>query len=126
MALALTAATAAGLWGLAPHLMRIFDQTAEVVATGAAYLRVVSPFYVFAALGIVLSRAQMGAGDTLAPMICTILSLWGLQVPLAVVLSRLVHPPTLGIWWAMAAALFFNGLLVTAWWQTGRWQRARL
>ena len=48
----------------------------------------VSPFYFFAGLGIVLSRSLQGAGDTLMPMLITILVLWGVQVPLAIGLDR--------------------------------------
>ena len=125
-ALALIAATAAALMALAPQMIRVFDASAPVVAVGSAYLRIVSPFYLFAALGIVLSRAQMGAGDTMAPMLCTLISLWGIQVPLALVLSRTVAPATTGIWWAVAVALVANGLLSVAWFQAGRWQHQRL
>jgi Na+-driven multidrug efflux pump len=87
---------------------------------------VVSPFYVFTALGIVLGRALNGAGDSLNPMLFTVLTLWGLQLPLAVWLSRLWQPPTEGIWWAIAAAMTINGLLTAAWFQTGRWMHKRV
>ena len=56
------------------------------------------------ALGIVLGRGLNGAGDTVGPMVITIASLWGLQVPLAVRLSRAVVPPTDGVWWAISVA----------------------
>ncbi len=107
----------------AQPLIRLFSADPEVVATGARYLHVVSPFYVFSAFGIVLARGLNGAGDTLAPMIITILALWGLQVPLALYLSRVLQPATEGIWYAIAAAFVVQGLLTIAWFQTGRWRR---
>ncbi len=110
----------------ATPLIRLFNADPKVVAIGAQYLVIVSPFYVFAAIGIVLSRALNGAGDTVAPMIITILSLWGLQVPLAVGLSKLWHPATHGIWWAIAIAMVVNGLLTAAWFQTGRWRHKKV
>jgi Na+-driven multidrug efflux pump len=91
-----------------------------VVAIGAEYLRIVSPFYVFAALAIVLGRALNGAGDSLAPMVFTVLSLWGLQVPLALHFSATWASRTQGIWWAIVAATVLHGLLTTAWFETGR------
>jgi len=114
------------LMTFAPWLIRLFDETAQVVAIGTSYLRTVPPFYVFVALSIVLGRSLQGAGDTVSPMICTIVSLWGLQVPLAVALSRRVDPPTLGIWWAIALAVTVNGLLLAGWFQTGRWKRKQV
>ncbi len=118
--------SAAIILGFAPELIRLFNKHPDVVAIGAEYLRVVSPFYVFAALGIVLSRALQGAGDTLMPMVITILTLWGLQVPAAVWLARIWQPPTMGIWIAMAATSITQGLLMAAWFETGRWKKIRV
>jgi putative MATE family efflux protein len=113
--------SAAVLVAFAPALIRVFDANAEVVREGTSYLRVTSFFYVTAAFSIVLGRALQGAGDTLAPMVATIVGLWGVQVPLAILLSRWVTPPTLGIWWSVGVALTVNGLMVTVWFRTGRW-----
>jgi|GEM_PF-2174714 len=95
-------------------------------AIGGQYLRTVSPFYVFAALGIVLGRALNGAGDSLARMVCTVLSLWGVQVPLAVHFAATRKDPTLGIWWAIVLATVLHGALIAMWFETGRWKRARV
>lgn len=113
------------LMGFATPLIRFFNNDAEVVSIGARYLHIVSPFYVFAAFGIILARGLNGAGDTMAPMLITILTLWGLQVPLAVYLSRVLRPSTEGIWWAMAAAFVMQALMTIAWFQKGRWRRSR-
>jgi putative MATE family efflux protein len=110
----------------APALIRMFDSNAEVVREGTSYLRVTSFFYVTAAFSIVLGRALQGAGDTVAPMITTIVGLWGVQVPLAILLSRWVTPPTLGIWWSVGAALVVNGLMVMVWFRTGRWAHTKV
>ena len=107
-------------------LMRMFNGDPEVVQIGVSYLRIVSPFYVFAALGIVLGRGLNGAGDTLAPMVATILALWGLQVPLAIWFSKIFAVPTDGIWWAIGAAGIAHGLLITAWFELGRWKKQKV
>jgi Na+-driven multidrug efflux pump len=110
----------------APALIRVFDANAEVVREGTSYLRVTSFFYVAAAFSIVLGRALQGAGDTMAPMVTTIIGLWGVQVPLAILLAHLVTPPTLGIWWSVGVALTVNGLMVTAWFRAGRWAHKKV
>jgi putative MATE family efflux protein len=115
-----------GLISFAPSLMGVFDGNPEVVAVGASFLRITSGFFVFAVLAITLERALMGAGDTVSPMVWTVVSLWGLQVPLALWWSRTVQPATDGIWWAMAVAVTVHGLLVTAWFMTGRWKRVKV
>lgn len=111
---------------LAPQCIAAFSQQADVIEIGARYLRIVSPSYLFAALGIVLSRGLQGAGDTVAPMIITIVTLWGLQVPLAMWLSHLWQPATEGIWYAMVIAGVMQGLLTVGWFELGRWKKARV
>jgi putative MATE family efflux protein len=122
MDLIVMAVSGAVFMALAPHLIAVFDRSAEVVALGASYLRTVSPFYLFTGLAVVLGRSLQGAGDTVSPMLLTILCLWGLQVPLAVTLSRHFDPAPLGIWWAIAIAVSVHGMLTAAWFQTGRWK----
>ncbi|MCG2658683.1 MAG: MATE family efflux transporter [Kiritimatiellae bacterium] len=116
------AVSAALMLAFAPPFVRLFDANPEVVSVGANYLRTVSPFYIFTALAIVLGRALDGAGQTMATMICTVASVWGLQVPLAIFLSRVAQPATQGIWWAIAIAVTVHGLMVTGWFLTGRWK----
>lgn len=106
----------------APVVIRAFSPDPQVVEIGAAYLRTVSPFYVFAALGIVLGRSLNGAGDAMSPMVITVITLWALQVPLAIWFSRMWSVPTQGIWWSIAIAITVQGIITTAWFQTGRWK----
>lgn len=123
---AFMAVAAAVIAVVAPGLIGIFNRHPDVIEIGSHYLRVVSPFYVFVALGIVLTRALNGAGDSMSPMIITILSLWGLQIPLAILFSRIWQPATVGIWWAIVVAFVAQGLMVAFWFETGRWQKARV
>ncbi len=127
IAAAVILGAAAGLlFVFARPLIRLFNTDAQVVDIGTHYLRIVSPFYLFAAVGIVLARAMNGAGDSLSPMVITIVTLWGLQVPLAILFSRLWQPATVGIWWAIVVAFVVQAVLTAAWFETGRWKRARV
>lgn len=111
------------LMGFATPLIRLFDANPDVVHIGVDYLWITSLFHVFATLSIVLGRALQGAGDTLSPMVATIVGLWGVQIPLAFYLARHVVPATHGIWWSISCALVVNGLMVAGWFLTGRWKR---
>lgn len=114
------------LTGFAAPLIRLFDDAPDVVQVGASYLRIASFFHVFAALSIVLGRALQGAGDTVAPMVATIVGLWGVQIPLALILARTMASPTNGIWWSVGLAIMVNGLMVTFWFMTGRWKHKKV
>ncbi len=111
---------------LAPVLVGFFDPNPEVIKVGAAYLRTVSPFYVFVAFAIVLGRALQGAGDAMSPMVLTVICLWGLQIPLAIFFSRHFASPTQGIWWAVAIAITVHGISVAGWFLRGKWKSMTL
>jgi putative MATE family efflux protein len=115
---------AVAIW--AGPLVSFFSSDPAVIAVGVKFLRIVTPFAVFATLGIVLGRAMNGAGETLMPMILTVVSLWGLQVPLGLWLPHHWHPATSGIWWANALAMMAHGILIMLWFLKGHWQRQRV
>ncbi len=117
---------AMGLTLFAAPLISLFDASPQVVQVGASYLRITSFFHVLAALSIVLGRALQGAGDTVAPMVATIVGLWGVQIPLAIYLARHMAPPTDGIWWSVGIAILINGAMVALWFMTGRWKHKRV
>ena len=127
LGMAVMAVAALLMFIFAPQLIWCFSRKSqEVIDIGTAYLRIVSPFLVCSAAAIVFGRALQGAGDATPPMIITIISLWCIQVPLAFYWSRIWNPPTQGIWWACAITTFAHGLLMTAWFQTGRWKNKKV
>lgn len=102
-------------------MMRLFSADPAVVHNGAEYLRLVSPIYPAVAFGIILGRALNGAGDSLAPMVITGISLWGIQMPVAILLVRWMEPSTLGIWIAIAIGNLLHALLITERFRQGAW-----
>jgi putative MATE family efflux protein len=119
-------AAAAVMMLFAGPMTAFFSDDPAVVAVGANYLRLVSPFYVFAAMGIILGRSINGAGDTIPTMLITIATLWGIQVPLAHYLAGVFEPATTGVWWSIAISNTLNGLITAAWFMTGRWKRLKI
>ena len=110
-------------FSLASQIISLFNQDQRVVSLGAEYLKITTPFYIFIAFGVVLNRALAGAGDTLVPMLITLLTLWGFQIPMAVFLSKSTPLGLTGVWWAIALASMVNGLLILSWFEMGRWKR---
>ncbi len=108
---------------LAYQIMGVFNKDERIIFLGAQYLRITTPFYIFIAFGIVLNRALAGAGDTVIPMLITLLTLWGFQIPMALILSKTTHLGVTGVWWAIALASVLNGLLILGWFELGKWKR---
>jgi Na+-driven multidrug efflux pump len=108
---------------LAPSLVALFDATPEVVALGAGCLRIIAWSEVAAAIGVVLARSFDGAGDTLPAMSINLLTLWGIEVALAWLLSRGLVLGVNGVWLGRAIANLANGLLFGLWFHRGAWKK---
>jgi putative MATE family efflux protein len=110
----------------ASPIVSAFESTPEVVALGAAALRIFAIGYVFSALGSVLARALDGAGNTMPAMVINLLTLWGIQIPLAWILSQVLGWGTSGLWAGISVANVANGLIFAFWFQRGRWKRRQV
>ncbi len=130
--------TAAGFFGImaiiftviffifAKEIIAIFNTNPEVIRIGALYLRFLSFTFIFMASSIVLGRAFMGAGDTLSPLIITGISLFGFQIPLALLLSRNLNMNTNGIWLAIAISNIVQGVVMAGWFKKGKWKSIKI
>jgi putative MATE family efflux protein len=106
----------------APATVRIFNSDPEIVAMGSTGLRILVLGFVFLALGMTMGRSLSGAGSTLPPMVISLVSLWLIQLPLALVLRRVPGLSINGIWAAIVISNVTTGLASTFWFRLGRWK----
>ena len=69
-----TAVLMAPLMLFAEPLLRLFNQQPEVLYYGRLFVLWISPFYLFACVNDILGGALRGAGESLATMICMLMS----------------------------------------------------
>lgn len=110
------------LFCLASQIIGIFDKTAEVVTIGTEYLRITTPSWLFLAAWIVLRRSFIGAKDVQTPLFISLITLAGLQVPLAFYLPQVAGLGVAGIWWAILVAIVIQGLTSASLFRAGRWK----
>ncbi|HMB72510.1 MAG TPA: MATE family efflux transporter [Gammaproteobacteria bacterium] len=103
-------------------LARIFTSDTAVVAVAAECLRVVSYGYVFYAVGLIVTQAFNGAGDTATPTWINLFCFWLLQIPLAWALAASIGPT--GVFAAIAIAESVLAIVSVIVFRTGRWKRA--
>jgi putative MATE family efflux protein len=103
-----------------PSLIALFDATPEVVAFGSECVRIVAWSLLGSAVGVVLARGFDGAGNTVPAMAINLLTLWGMELPLALGLSGWLGAT--GIWWGRALANLANGLFFALWFRRGQWK----
>jgi Na+-driven multidrug efflux pump len=110
------------MFTFARPLIAIFDPTPEVVEFGSQCLRTVVPTLVIYIIGIILGRGFIGAGDTVPSMTINLLTLWGVEVPFAYLLSQILGLDIAGIWLGISTANLTNGLMFAYWFRKGRWK----
>ena len=103
------------------HLIAMFNPDPAVVAVGARYLLIAGGFYIVFSSMFVVNGALRGAGDTVIPMLATVLSLWAIRVPAATLLSARLGPD--GIWWSAPVAWCAGLAFSAGYFATGRWKR---
>ncbi len=112
-------------WFLAPDIVRIFNSEPGLVEIGSVFLRIQIVGYMVFGFVIVLSTALNGAGDTLIPMLVTLLTMWCIQVPAAYFLSR-TGIGAAGVRWGIELGLVFRGGIYAVYFKKGRWKRKRI
>lgn len=110
------------LFCLASQIISIFDKTVDVVTIGTQYLRITTPGWLFLAVWTVLRRSFIGAKDVRTPLFISLITLAGLQIPLAFYLPKVTGLGVAGIWWAILVATVIQGLTSASLFRAGRWK----
>lgn len=105
-------------------LLSPFTTDADVLEAGTLYLFYIAFSYIPLSLMFTLGGVFRGAGDTMANMIITLISLWLIRVPLAAYLSKQPALGIRGIWIAMTASPYVGLALNYFYYRWGKWRNA--
>jgi len=107
-------------------IIRIFTQDAEVIKFGARALQIIGSAYIFYGIGMVMTQALNGAGDTKTPTIINLLGFWVFQIPLAYFLAKGLDWKSTGAFIAIPVAETF--IAVAAWYffKKGKWKEVNV
>jgi putative MATE family efflux protein len=109
---------------LARPFAHIFTHDPHVVPLTVAYLRIAALSEPFLALGMILTGALNGAGDTKAPAWAGVATMWGVRLPLAWLLIYGLGYGATGAWWAMTTSTALNGLVALVLFKRGTWKQS--
>jgi putative MATE family efflux protein len=109
------------LW--AESIIGIFNTEPTLVKMASAFLRIAAVGYLVMGLSSVLGQSISGAGDTLPPMLIGLLTMWGVQLPLAFLLPRLTDLGVYGVRWAMVTSVVVGATAIITYFRLGRWKR---
>jgi putative MATE family efflux protein len=110
----------------AEPIINFFTSDQEVAKYGIESLRIIGLGYVFWGIGMVLTQALNGAGDTKTPTIINIICFWCIQIPLAYILSKVLQLHALGVFIAIPATEVFIAIIAWYFFKKGKWKTIQL
>ena len=110
----------------AEHIIRIFTSDPELIRVASAFIRIAAVGNLLVGFNTSLQQCISGAGDTVPPMLITLLNLWLVQVPLAFILSRNTPLAVYGVRWAMASGGVGAALAYLVYFRSGRWKTKKV
>lgn len=103
-------------------LLRAFTTDDAVIELGTMFLKIVAVLQIPLALTMVLAGSLRGAGDTRFIMGATTVGMWGVRVPMALIVALWLHLSVYYVWMAMIADWTVRMALLLWRYQSERWR----
>jgi putative MATE family efflux protein len=105
----------------ARNIVHFFFQEPALVDLGITLLRIQALAFPMWGIIIMIEDIFTGAGDTLPPMIVSVLGAWVLEIPVILIATKILHMNQNGVWWAIVIATTINAAVVWKWYRAGKW-----
>ncbi len=106
----------------APYIISFFTKENAVAHYAILAVRIISAGYIFYGIGMVMSNAFNGAGDTRTPTIINLFGFWFFQIPLAWLLSKTFHMGATGVFIAIPVAETAISIAAYMVFKKGKWK----
>jgi putative MATE family efflux protein len=107
-------------------IVRFFTKDEAVIKYGVQSLQLFGSGYIFYGIGMVMTQALNGAGDTRTPTIINFVCFWLFQVPLAYVLAKDLDMKATGAFIATPVAETMIALLAWYYFKKGKWMELKV
>jgi putative MATE family efflux protein len=107
----------------APGIAGLFTNDADVLRYGTSCLRILAIGIPMYAVGMIVTQALNGAGDTRTPTAINLVCFWILQIPLAYWLATDMSLGPDGVFWAMVVSESLVTILGVAVFRRGKWKQ---
>ena len=106
----------------APWIVGLFSDDPEILRYGTHCLRILGLGYPLYAVGMIITQALNGAGDTKTPSILNLIAFWLTQIPLAYWLAASVDLGPNGVFWAIVVSESLLTVLGVMVFRRGYWK----
>jgi putative MATE family efflux protein len=107
-------------------IIRIFTHDEAVIKFGALSLQIMGAGYIFYGIGMVMTQALNGAGDTQTPTIINFVCFWLFQIPLAYFLAKGLDWKATGAFIAIPVAESLIALVSWYFFRQGKWKEVEV
>lgn len=112
------------LW--AESIIGIFNAEPGIVELASTFIRIEAVGYLVAGFVAALPQCLSGAGDTVPPMLISVLMIWVVQVPLAFLLPEATGLGAYGVRWAIVAGNLAGAAAYATYFRLGMWKRKKV
>ncbi len=112
------------LW--AESIILIFSTEPGLVEIASTFIRIEAAGYLVMGFVAVLQMCLSGAGDTLPPMLFSLLMVWVVLLPLAFFLPQVTNLGMYGVRWAIVASVVAGAVAYATYFRLGRWKRKKV
>jgi putative MATE family efflux protein len=114
------------IWFFAGNIVQVFNPEAELVELASTFLQIQIASYMCNGLMFVMMNVMNTVGDTLIAFIIDLTTMWGIRVPLAILLPKLANLGVYGVRWALVADTVSSAIVFIIYFQSGRWKRKKI
>lgn len=115
-----------GFYFFAEDLLQLFTTEPDVIAIGASCLKIVCLGYLFYGMGMVMTQAFNGAGDTVTPTWLNFICFWLIEIPVAWFLAITLNMEENGVFWSIVIAESLLGMLGVIIFRRGTWKNKKV
>ncbi len=105
-------------------LLRAFTDDADVIFVGQEYIRRIMPCFPLLSIIFVLNASVRGAGETVIPMVCTLVSFLGARVPSAYIYTHFFGE--YNMFWCFGTGWLVGVIIIVPYYLSGRWKNKKL
>lgn len=110
----------------AKPIIQLFTHEPEVIRYGVLSLQIIGSAYIFYGIGMVMTQALNGAGDTKTPTYINFVCFWLFQIPLAYFLAKGLSWNATGAFIAIPIAETLLALAAFYYFKKGKWKQVKV
>jgi putative MATE family efflux protein len=114
------------IWFWAGNIVRVFNPEPGLIDMATVFLKIQIASYMCSGLMFVMMNVMNAVGDTLISFIIDLVTMWGIRVPLALLLPHIAHLGVYGVRWALVADTVSSAVVFIIYFRSGRWKRKKI